>query len=202
MSVVSLEQSICQPLLERAEELEIPPESLLSSTSGIPERHGELARAIGQLEVVSCDELSIASARAMRGHFLEEQTPWPVRQQVRDVAHGIARATSATFKYLQDEAQSDIDIDSFFPPLELKLCEDQDKETDLAIRSVIGKIGLGGYFDHGPDNRTYLFRIATGDPAYDMIAELHRTRIPEQQVRFLKHVDVMYHMSIAGYDVL
>jgi hypothetical protein len=184
--------------------MDIPPESLLSSTSGIPERHGELAYAISQLDLVTCEDLSNASAKAMRDHFIAEKTPVPVRMQVRKLAQGISMATSATLKYLQneDEDEPDVDIDSIFPGLELRLCEESGKEVDQTIRSVLGKIGVAGYFDHGPDNRTYLFRIATGDPNYDMIAELHRSRIPEQQVPFLKHVDVMYHMSIAGYDVV
>lgn len=180
--------------------LDIPPESLLSSTSGIHERHGELAQAVGQLQVVTCQGLSVATSRAMREYFTEAQTPFPVRRQVREVARGISKATSATLKYLQDENEPAVDVDSIFPGLELRVCEEEGKEVDRAIRAVLGKIGLGGYFDHGPDNRTYLFRVATGDPEIDMIAELHRHHIPEQQAPFVKHVDIMYHMSIAGYD--
>jgi hypothetical protein len=179
----------------------VPLRSLLSETSKIPERHGELSGVIEGLPIVTCRKLGRISSRAMRNYFKEADTPKPVREQVRQVALGMSAATQATFKYLKDESLPDVDINEYFPDLNLKLCDKEEKLIDQSIRSVIGRTGLGGYFDHGKDNRTYLFRIATGDPHLNMVAELHRHRMHEDYFDLTDgHVDVRYSMTIAGYD--
>lgn len=176
--------------------------NLLSVTSHIPERHGELAATVSELPIVTCRKLGRLSSRTMRHYFYENKTPIPVRNQVKSVASGLSAATNATLKYLKNEDLPKPDLDAYFPDLDLRLCEEEGSLVDESIRQIIGRIGVGGYFDHGKDNRTYLFRIATGDPAINMVTELHRFRMPETRTNAVNgHVDVRYTMSISGFDV-
>ncbi len=212
MSIVSLERGADLPATTSYGLNDEPPiEGLLSISTDIPERHGELAETIGGLAIVTCEDIKTASSRAMTEHFAKENTPLPIRQEVRRVNRAIYTSAHAMLQAVHDDSLPEVDTQEIFPDLKLAICDRDGKLTDEAIRSTIGRIGLSGHFDHGRPridlnwarpHRSYLFRIATENPMVNMITELHRYRMPKHHDEpRIGHYDVKYRLSFAGFDV-